>query len=68
MTQDATQETNFDLTGQIIAYEQGELEEEEIVELFQYLIDTGLAWRLQGSYGRRAVELIDAGLCKPPQT
>ena len=65
MTQDATQETKFDLTGQIIAYEQGELEEDEIIELFQYLIDTGLAWRLQGSYGRRAVELIEAGLCKP---
>lgn len=55
---------NFDLCEKIIAYESGELNEEEIIELFQYLIDTGKAWTLQGSYGRMAMHLINLGVCK----
>jgi len=47
---------------QIIAYENGELNESEVIELFQGLVSTGLAWSLQGSYGRTAKALIDAGL------
>jgi len=47
----------------IIAYEEGELEEDEVIELFQELIDNGMAWILQGHYGRTAASLIDAGLC-----
>lgn len=53
----------LDLTGDIIAYESGELDEDSIVALFQRLIDNGMAWRLQGHYGRTAAALIDAGLC-----
>ena len=34
----------------LVDYERGNLEEdEEVYELFQKLIDTGLAWTLQGS-------------------
>jgi uncharacterized protein involved in copper resistance len=35
----------------------------EEVEAWQYLIDTGLAWQLQGWYGRTAQRLINAGYC-----
>lgn len=35
--------------------------EEEILAAWQYLVDTGLAWKLQGWYGRTAVRLIEAG-------
>ena len=44
----------------------GELEEEGVVELFQHLINTGMAWSLQGHYGRVAFDLIKAGECRLP--
>lgn len=47
----------------IIAYEQGELTEEETIEMFQELINSGLAWSLQGHYGRTANALIQSGVC-----
>ena len=33
----------------------------EILQLFSELINNGMAWTLQGSYGRTASALIDAG-------
>lgn len=50
----------------LIAYETGELTEEETVTFFQGLVDTGLVWRLQGAYGRAAYALIEAGLVTTP--
>jgi hypothetical protein len=52
----------YDVTGNIMAFESGELSDENIIILFQHLVDTGLAWTLQGSYGRVATALIEAGL------
>jgi hypothetical protein len=57
----------FDVVGAMLAFEMGELDADETVELFQHLIDTGLAWSLQGHYGRAAQRLLDLGLCVPPQ-
>lgn len=53
----------MDTLDNIMAYEQGELGEDEIIALFQDLIDSGVAWSLQGSYGRTAAALIEAGYC-----
>ena len=47
----------------IMAFESGELDDDGIIDLFQELIDSGLAWQLQGSYGRIANALIDSGYC-----
>lgn len=47
---------------EIIAYEAGELDEEDTVELFQKLVDSGLAFELQGHYGRVAMQYIQNGL------
>jgi len=47
----------------IMSFEAGDLDQELTVSLFQKLIDTNLAWQLQGSYSRIAMQLIDAGLC-----
>jgi len=51
----------------MINYENGSLTREEIIELFQDLVNTGLAWQLQGSYGRAAKSLLDQGLITLPK-
>ncbi len=38
--------------------------EEQVIEAWQYLIDTGLAWHLQGHFGRTARALIAQGVCQ----
>jgi hypothetical protein len=58
----------FDLTSSIIAYEQSELNEDDTLTLFQHLVNTGMAWTLQGHYGRTAVALIRAGHITVPNT
>ena len=52
----------LDQVSQIMAYEEGELDREEVIALFQELLDSGLVWKLQGSYGRTARVLLDQGL------
>ena len=54
--------TNKNRVDCIIEYEQGGLNDEDILELFSYLIETGICWQLQGHYGRTAGNLIESGL------
>jgi hypothetical protein len=39
--------------------------QEQVIEAWQTLIDSGLAWKLQGWFGRTAQRLIDDGICTP---
>ena len=38
--------------------------EEEQIEAWQYLVDTGMAWTLQGFFGITAQALIEEGIIK----
>jgi hypothetical protein len=40
------------------------LDDEEIIEAWQMLVTTGVAWKLQGSFGRMAKSLIEEGVVK----
>ena len=51
------------MVDKIIQYESGLMTEDQTIQFFQELIDSGLAWQLQGHYGRTASNLIEEGLC-----
>jgi hypothetical protein len=58
-------ETEMDMyTAVAIAEGMQEADDEETLDAYQYLVDTGIIWKLQGSFGRVAQHLIDAGLIK----
>lgn len=53
----------LDCASLLADYESGELTEDECIDGFQQLIDSGVVWTLQGRYGRTAASLIRAGHC-----
>lgn len=57
----------MDQIEKIMAYEQGDLQDCEIIDLFQELVDSGIVWQLQGHYGRMAKQLIEAGYISEEQ-
>lgn len=50
----------------LLDYEDGQLDFTQTVAMFQDLVNSGLAWRLQGSYGREAARLISEGHVNMP--
>lgn len=52
----------YDVVGAIMDFEQGELDDDDTITLFQHLVDTGMAWQLQGFYGRTAMDMIERGV------
>tara|TARA_R100000008_G_C3576279_1_gene165506 strand:+ start:1224 stop:1403 length:180 start_codon:yes stop_codon:yes gene_type:complete len=52
------------LVEEISRYESGQMTEEEAINFFQDLVDSGIIWQLQGSYQREAVRLLNARVIK----
>jgi hypothetical protein len=40
--------------------------EEQVLEAWQYLVDSGIVWQLQGWFGRTATDLIERGFITVP--
>ena len=55
------------LVDQLIAYEEGQITDDEEIAFFQHLIETGTCWQLQGHYQRLGATLIEEGLIKSPE-
>ena len=52
--------TDYQAIGLAEGFEEGT--EEQIIEAWQHLHDTGLAYKLQGWFGRTAQSLIEQGV------
>jgi len=50
----------------LIAEGEIETDQETQIDAWQYLVDTGIVWTLQGSFGRTAQELIDQEVITAP--
>lgn len=56
--------TLYDACAAVEGFDGEEHTQEELLAAWQYLVDTGLCWSLQGWYGRTATRLIEAGYIK----
>ena len=54
----------MNLVDKIIDNENGNLTHIGVLSLFQELVNTGMAWELQGSFGRTAMDLLKSGLIR----
>ena len=62
--------TTYQAIGIIEEFEpipQGLTYEQAYIQAFQHLRDTVRVGTLQGTYGRTAINLIEHGICTPPQ-
>lgn len=60
------EDSELDIVDMIMAYENGEMDDGEVLKFFQYIVDKGYDKSLQGHYGRTAQNLISAGLIRRP--
>ena len=51
--------------GLIMDYETGEISDPDVLKLFGQLIGSGMAWSLQGHYGRTATTFLEIGVIDP---
>ena len=56
--------TNYEAVAIAEGFEEA-TSQDQIIEAWQHLINTGLAWQLQGWFGRTAAALIEDGICQP---
>lgn len=54
-----------DIATDLMEFDAGNLNARETLELFALLVASGLAWTLQGTYGRTARVLINEGWISP---
>lgn len=66
-TRDTMNRIEKDNVDDIMAYEDGTMSEADEIKFFQRMVNDGSVWHLQGAYGRRANELLEQGLIKPPK-
>jgi hypothetical protein len=50
----------------MIQWEEGTLPYDDYIALFQDLVNSGMAWKLQGMYGREATTLLFSGEISSP--
>lgn len=53
--------TDYDAVGIAEGFVEAE-SEDQVIDAWQHLVDTGLAWKLQGWFGRTATDLIERGI------
>ena len=56
---------NYTAIGIAEGFIEAENEQQEI-DAWQHLVDTGIVWKLQGWFGRNAARLIDNGTIQRP--
>lgn len=54
-----------ELASLLLRYEEDRLDYDEVIRLFQGLIDCGLAWKLPADYAKTAWRMIQEGVCSP---
>lgn len=59
--------TQDGLMEDLLNYEAGRMTDTQIVDFFQKLINSGLAWKLTGHYEQMTTRLITMGLCQPAE-